>query len=83
MTPNALLGDACIIDFGIGYSHIIFLELTSGLSAAQPDNGACAWYRASTQLKPIVIEARSAEMAMGVEREALSPGVDQGARSAP
>jgi len=47
---------------------------TSVLSAAQPDNGACACYRASTQLEPVVIEARSAEMAMGVEREALNRG---------
>jgi hypothetical protein len=47
----------------------------------KPDPFLC--YRASSQLEPIVIEARSAEMAMGVEREALSPDVDQGARSAP
>ena len=38
---------------------------TAGVSAAQPDNGACAGYQASTQLHPVVIEARSAEMTTG------------------
>ena len=39
--------------------------ITAGVSAAQPDNGACAGYQASTQLHPVVIEARSAEMTTG------------------
>jgi hypothetical protein len=40
-------------------------HLTAGVSAAQPDNGACAGYQASTQLHPVVIEARSASMTTG------------------
>ena len=35
-------------------------KLTAGVSAAQPDNGAGAGYQGSTQLHPVVIEARSA-----------------------
>ena len=46
--------------------------LTAGVSAAQPDNGACAGYQASTQPHPVVIEARSAEMTTGE-----APAVDQ------
>ena len=40
-------------------------RLTAGVSAAQPDKGAGAGYQASTQLHPVVIEARSAEMTTG------------------
>jgi len=49
-----------------------FLRPNVGLSVAQPDNGACADYQASTQFEPIVIEAHSAEMLMGEDCEALS-----------
>ena len=44
---------------------VFFRGRTAGVSAAQPDNGACAGYQASTQLHPVVIEARSAEMTTG------------------
>jgi len=41
------------------------------VSAAQPDNGACAGYQASTQLHPVVIEARSAEENHGAKPRPL------------
>jgi len=43
---------------------------TAGVSAAQPANGRWAGYQASTQLDPVVIEARSAEENHG----GLGPG---------
>jgi hypothetical protein len=41
------------------------------VSAAQPDNGAGAGYQASTQLHPVVIEARSAEENHGAKPRPL------------
>jgi len=46
-------------------------RITAGVSAAQPDNGACAGYQASTQLDPVVIEARSAEENHGAKPRPL------------
>jgi hypothetical protein len=42
-----------------------FRRLTAGVSTAQPDNRRKRRYQASTQLYPMVIEARSAEMTTG------------------
>jgi hypothetical protein len=40
---------------------MLFGQLMARMSAAQPDNGAGAGCRASTQLNPVVLKARRAE----------------------